>query len=173
MPGNTNIKGTCHPYQKLGRWCSPLLVLPRERPSVACAHPKQGSIVGRIVYTSSHLTAFDRSHPTIRLYLCPQAVSLLVDLAEELCLGAAHAGDIIPDLLDSAFGVLGQPPPTSAAGASSAGVPSPPSAGGTRREMAVFRRLPHPNLATEAGLRSAFGGREALARLLSPPPPAS
>lgn len=85
-----------------------------------------------------------------------QAVSLLVDMAEEFCLGAAHAGDVVPEILDSAFGIL-KLPQTPAAAGTGACVPSPGQA-----------------LETEEGLRSALGGSDALARFLSPlpvPPP--
>ncbi|CAM9841139.1 unnamed protein product [Ectocarpus fasciculatus] len=111
-----------------------------------------------------------------------QAISLLIHMAEEFCLGAAHAGDVVPDLLDSAFGVLREPPPRSAitsvrAYAVAARAPSPGRAvAETRREMSVFRRLYHPPLATEEGLRPAFGGEEALIRFVTatvPPPPST
>ncbi|CAM9280650.1 unnamed protein product [Scytosiphon promiscuus] len=95
----------------------------------------------------------------------PQAVSLLVGLAEEFSLGAAHAGDIVPDLLDCAFGILRQPPP---APSECAGASPGQASEGRRREIPVFRRLPHPPLASKEGLRSAFGGRDAVARFLSP-----
>ncbi|CAM9606204.1 unnamed protein product [Ectocarpus sp. 4 AP-2014] len=138
----------------------------------------------------ARLTTRARLHPSlapywaravVKMMLVPsQAISLIVHLAEEFCLGAAHAGDVVPDLLDSAFGVLREPPPRStitsggppavAARASSPGR----AVAETRRETSVFRRLYHPPLATEEGLRSAFGGEEALARFLTakvPPPP--
>lgn len=99
-----------------------------------------------------------------------QAVSFLIRVAEEFSLGAEHAGDIIPDLLDCAFGVLRElpPSPTGCAGTS----PGHASEG-RRQEIPVFRRLSHPPLATEEGLRLAFEGQDALARFLTPfaPPP--
>lgn len=79
-----------------------------------------------------------------------------MDMAEEFCLGAANAGDVVPELLDSAFGVLKLPQTPVAAG-TAACVPSPGQA-----------------LETEEGLQSALGGSDALARFLSPlpvPPP--
>lgn len=95
----------------------------------------------------------------MRPFLPWQAVSLLVDMAEEFCLGAANAGDVVPELLDSAFGVLKLAQATVDAG-TGACVPSPGQ-----------------TLETEEGLRSALGGSDALARFLSPlpvpsPPPA-
>ena len=73
-------------------------------------------------------------------------------MAEEFCLGAANAGDVVPELLDRAFGVLKLPQSPTAAG-TSACVPSPGQA-----------------LETEEALRSALGGSDALARFLSPLP---
>ncbi|CAM9202113.1 unnamed protein product [Ectocarpus sp. 13 AM-2016] len=141
----------------------------------------------------ARLTTGARLHPSlapywaravVKMMLVPsQAISLLIHLAEEFCLGAAHAGDVVPDLLDSAFGVLREPPPRStitsgAPPAVAARASSPGRAvAETRRETSVFRRLYHPPLATEEGLRSAFGGEEALARFLTakvhPPPTTS
>lgn len=81
-------------------------------------------------------------------------------MAEEFCLGAANAGDVVPELLDSAFGVLKLPQTTVAPG-TGACVPPPGQALETEEEE----------------VRSALGGSEALARFLSPlpvppPPPA-
>lgn len=84
-----------------------------------------------------------------------------MDMAEEFCLGASNAGDVVPELLDSAFGVLKLPQTTAVAAAGTgAGVPSPGQA-----------------LETEERIRSALGGSDAFARFLSllpvpPPPPA-
>eukprot|EP00752_Nemacystus_decipiens_P011208 g9960.t1 len=115
------------------------------------------------------LTTGARLHPSLASYwsrtvvkmiLIPsQAVSLLVDMAEEFCLGAAYAGDVVPELLDSAFGVL-KLPQTPVADGAGACVPSPGQA-----------------LENEEGLLSALGGSDALTRFLSPvpvllPPPA-
>ena len=82
-----------------------------------------------------------------------------MDMAEEFSLGAAHSGDVVPELLDSAFGVLKLPQAPVADG-TGACVPSPDQA-----------------LETEEGLRSALGGSDGLSRFLSPlpvlpPPPA-
>lgn len=102
-----------------------------------------------------HPSGFPVSHPIFPPNVIVfQAISLLISMVEELCLGATYAGDIVPDLLADAFGAFEDAP----------SLPPTPTAA-TRP---VFRGIPHPRLASLAGLQSAFGGEGALARFMLP-----
>lgn len=101
--------------------------------------------------------------PFFRETFVLQAMSLLISMVEELCLGAAYAGDVVPDLLANAFDAFKD----------TASTPSAPTAAA----QPVLRELSQPPLASLAGLQAAFGGEDALARFmlplsLSPSPPA-
>lgn len=121
-------------------WCG--LALRVQLHSIVCCSVLPLCLFRRL---SSHPIA----PPCPSLYL--QAMSLLINMTEDLCLGAAHSGDVVYDLFDGAFGVSREPAPTAAAGAG---------------------LLPSPgrSLGTEEGLRSALGGADALARFLSASP---
>lgn len=101
-----------------------------------------------------------------------QAVSLLVDLAEGLSLGAAHAGDVIPDLFAAGLDAFKEAFPAAATAAP--GVPTgvADAYGGDQaaavRKLPVFGRLSDTTLASPAGLQAAFGGADALARFMLP-----
>lgn len=112
-------------------------------------------------------------------------MSLVVDLVEELCIGASHAGDAVPDLFACAFDAFKETPnsTTTPSGMGAAGVTAagsvadgmanaaanaPRSDLATAREIPVFRRLADTPLASVEGLQSAFGGVDALARFMLP-----
>ena len=107
---------------------------------------------------------------------------------EELCIGASHAGDVVPDLLACAFDAFKDiptlattPSGTGDAGLAAAGsvadgmanavANAPRSDRVTVREPPVFRRLTDLPLASVAGLQSAFGGVDGLARFMLPKSP--
>lgn len=104
---------------------------------------------------------------------------------EELCIGASHAGDVVPDLFACAFDAF-KDIPVSAATPSGTGAASSTAAGSVAddmtnaatnapqddparmRETPVFRRLTGTSLASVEGLQWAFGGVDALARFMLP-----
>lgn len=94
----------------------------------------------------------------------------MITLAEDLCLGAAHAGDVVPELLADAFdafkpNVVPSPP---------SGIVPPSSSGGSAlctgsgMTQPIFRGLSVPPISSRDSLESALGGAEALARFMSP-----
>lgn len=104
---------------------------------------------------------------------------------EELCIGASHAGDVVPDLFACAFDAFKDVPnlATIPSGMADAGLAAagsvadgmantaakaPRSDRATVREIPVFRRLTDMPLASVEGLQSAFGGVDALARFMLP-----
>lgn len=108
-----------------------------------------------------------------------------MDLAEELCIGASHAGDVVPDVFACAFDAFKDipnstttPSGTGAAGITAAGsvadgvanaaANAPRGDLATAREEPVFGRLADTPLASVEGLQSAFGGVEALASFMLP-----
>lgn len=85
-------------------------------------------------------------------------MTLVVEMADELCLGAGHAGDITTDLLSKAFDAF-EECPVSLLAADEASVTG--STESSSRELPIFRRLSDTPLATRAGLESAlFEGGE-------------
>lgn len=125
--------------------------------------------------------------PTIHPHQRHQAISLLVDLMEELCIGASHAGDVVPDLFACAFDAFKDMPvsATTPSGTGAAALTAAESAADDMASIAakkaprgdrakvlemipVFRRLTDTPLASVEGLQSAFGGVDALARFMLP-----
>ena len=101
----------------------------------------------------------------------PQAITLLVDIADELCLGARYAGDVVGDLLASAFDAFEEGPVNTIAAISplsDGGREALSSSVSSSRELPIFRRLSDSPLATQAGLESALVlgglGKEAASR---------
>lgn len=86
----------------------------------------------------------------------------MITLAEDLCLGAAHAGDIVPELLADAFDAFR---PAMAPSSPPGAVPRSP---GSRATQPIFRGLSAPPISSREGLESALGGAEALTRFISP-----
>lgn len=97
-----------------------------------------------------------------------QAVSLLVDLVEDLCLGAGHAGDVVPDILADAFDAFSDNPGLPADEAAAGSTAGSLGAVAAAPELPVFGRLSDTSLSSAAGLQSLFGGKEAMARFMSP-----
>lgn len=98
-----------------------------------------------------------------------QAISLIIDMTEDLCLGARHAGDIAADLLADALDGFRDTPPSAAASSSG-------DRAAASRDLPIFRRFSELPLASLAGLEAALGGADALERFVKPiaprlPPP--
>lgn len=106
-----------------------------------------------------------------------QAIALLIDLAEDLCLGGSHSGDIVPEIIGDAFDAFRDAPanieaaPSPAAGMTTAAAASAlvdNHVTGAEDNIPVFRRLSDMPLASLRNSQSAFGGAEKLARFLLP-----
>lgn len=99
-----------------------------------------------------------------------QAIALVITLAEDLCLGAGVAGDLMPSILAGALGTFEEtppkfrPPPSSetSSATSSMALPDdqPPSAS--------FAWLMDSPTSSGAHVRTVVGDSEALARFMTP-----
>lgn len=100
----------------------------------------------------------------------PQAIALVIALAEDLCLGAGVAGDLIPSILAGALGAFEETPPRSqppisSATSSATSSTTPPD---HQSPSASFAWLMDSPTSSGALVRKVVGDREALSKFTTP-----